>query len=80
MYHLELVYGYVEDDDCGIYHAFEALDPNSKDTDYEEVAKELAEMLDTTPDDSCFNWDVMDIALPDSLVKAIQADAVNPKE
>lgn len=80
-YKIELAYGYVtSESDCDVYHAFMALDPNRKDTNYDKVAEGLAEMLDTTSNDPDFSWDSMDIELPIPLVKTIQAEASNGKK
>lgn len=73
-YEVELYYGY-EDGESGIFHAFEAVDPNA-DTDSEEMAANLAKLLDLELDDGSFNWDSMPIRLPDSLLERIKADAV----
>lgn len=73
-YYVNLNYGYQECED-GIYHAFIAEDTNNlKEADH--IAVELASLLDTTVDDQRFNWDCMNIEIPESVVKQIQQDAV----
>ena len=67
---ITLNYGYQECED-GIWHAFEATDP-SKNVDDDEIAERLADLLDTTPDDDRFNWDCMDIQIPESVVERIK--------
>ena len=71
---ISLAYGYQETEE-GIFHAFEANDP-SNPPDCDVTAKNLAALLDTTPDDDRFNWNEMDIALPESVVREIQDDAI----
>ncbi len=62
---VNLHYGWQETED-GTYHAFEATDPYDK-IDPEAMGKTLAEALDTTPDDPRFNWNSMEIAIPEHL-------------
>lgn len=71
---INLCYGYQETEE-GIFHAFEAHDPSNL-PDCDVTAKNLAALLDTTPDDDRFNWNEMDIKLPDSVVRKIQNEAV----
>lgn len=73
-YQVELYYGY-EISDCGVYHAFEAADPEAA-TDGDEIAAGLAEVLDTSVDDETFDYNSMYIQLPDTLVERIKADGV----
>lgn len=72
---IELFYGYVTNEDGSVYHAFETLDPKHDTAEDDAVVSNLADLLDTTPDDPDFNWDSMYIELPASLVKAIQDGA-----
>lgn len=72
---IELFYGYVTSEDGSVYHAFEALDPKRDTAEGDAVVSNLADQLDTTPDDPDFDWDSMCIELPASLVKAIQDGA-----
>ena len=76
-YNIELVYGY-EDSTCGIYHSFIALDPEVMEG-REQIEEELMEDLDCSEEDledGTFNYDSMDIALPETLVAKIKADAL----
>ncbi len=73
-YQVELHYGYQETD-CGIFHSFVATDPE-KPADVTEMGKTLAESLDTTVEDSDFNFNSMYISLPDSVVARIKEDAI----
>lgn len=74
MYQINLFYGY-EEGECGIYHAFEAADPDAEINE-DAMEKRLAEMLQVEPQDDSFNWDSMYIALPDSVVERIKNDAI----
>lgn len=58
----DLYYGWHECED-GIYHAFE-LQPDGATADSDAVSGRLAKLLDTTPDDPRFNWNVMRVAVP----------------
>ena len=73
-YQIELFYGF-EEAECGIFHAFEAVDPDVGHDDA-VIAEELAEQLDTEPDCYRFSCDSMYIDLPESLISRIKADAV----
>ena len=73
-YQVELHYGYQETD-CGIFHSFVAADPEEI-VDVISIGGKLAESLDTTINDSNFNFDCMNIALPDSVVERIKNDAI----
>lgn len=81
-YEIELYYGY-EESTYGIYHAFEAVSKNDK-VDSDEMARALAEDLDCIEvnDDNeeeisdRFNYNSMFIALPQSVVDQIKADAI----
>lgn len=81
-YEVELYYGY-EESTYGIYHAFEAVGKDD-DVDSDEMAKDLAMMLDcveVNDDDEeeisdRFNCNSMFIALPQSVVDQIKADAI----
>lgn len=68
-----LYYGY-EEGECGIYHAFEAVDPAGSHD--EALPEKLAEMLDVEPDSPNFNWDCMYINLPSSVVERIRQEAI----
>ena len=69
-----LFYGWQEGDE-GVYHAFKMEDP-AGEADDEEIAKELADMLDTEPMADDFNFTDMYVSLPQSLVDRIKADGV----
>ena len=73
-YQIELFYGY-EDGECGIWHSFEAHDPDAHIAD-DEVKERLAYSLDVSSDSDYFNYDSMYIDLPESLVKKIKDDAI----
>lgn len=74
-YRIELYYGYQECE-SGIYHAFDAVDPQGHHDD-EKMAVKLSDTLVTTPDDANFHYNSMHILLPSSIVARIRADAVN---
>ena len=74
-YQINLFYGY-EEGECGIYHAFEAADPDAEINE-DAMEKRLAEMLQVEPQDDSFNWNSMYIALPDSVVERIKNDAIS---
>ena len=71
---IQLYYGYQETED-GIYHSFSAEDPKNL-PDNSNIADELAGLLDTTPEDQRFNWNVMEIRLPDTVVERIRSSGV----
>lgn len=81
-YEIELFYGY-EESPYGIYHAFEAVGMDD-DLDSCDMEKELAQALDCIEvEDSGeevvsdrFNYNSMFIALPQSVVDQIKADAI----
>ena len=72
-YQINLFYGY-EENECGIYHAFQDEDPDTFHGD--GMADVLADMLDISADDDNFNWNSMYISLPRSLIDKIKADGV----
>lgn len=69
-----LYYGF-EEGECGVYHSFEAVDPDAR-TDDDEVANRLAELLDCQVGDDSFDYTSMFIQLPTTLVERIKAEAV----
>lgn len=73
-YQAEIFYGYQECED-GIYHAFELTDPDTR-KDEDDMAEKLADLLDTEPSDDRFDYDSMYVALPESLVERIKAEAI----
>lgn len=81
-YEIELYYGY-EESTYGIYHAFEAVGKEDE-VDSDKMGKELAEILDCVDEDDDgeetisdrFNYNSMFIALPESTVAQIKADAI----
>lgn len=73
-YQIELFYGY-EDGECGIWHSFEAHDPDARIAE-DEVKERLADSLDISSDSDNFDYDSMYIDLPESLIKKIKDDAV----
>ena len=74
MYKINLVYGYQEGE-CGIFHAFEAFDPD-EEIEFEKVSKQMAEMLDTTTDDVNYNCNMMYINVPAETVDRIIKDYI----
>lgn len=73
-YQIELFYGY-EDGECGIWHTFEAHDPDAR-SDEAKIKERLADSLDISSDSVDFNYNSMYIDLPESVVKKIRDDAV----
>ena len=73
-YHVMLYYGY-EENECGIFHSFEAVDLNGE-IDSEEMRRSLAESLDIDHDDNRFNFGSMEVKIPKSVVAKITADAL----
>jgi len=73
-YQAELFYGYQECE-SGIYHSFELADPDAH-TDVFKASERLAELLDTKPGSTDFNFDTMYVDLPESLVERIKAEAI----
>ena len=57
-----LYYGF-EEGECGIYHAFEAVDPEAPGDDG-GIADRLAELLDCKVGDDRFDYNSMLIQLP----------------
>lgn len=72
-YHVELCYGYFEEE-CGIYHAFELVDPEEDFSD--DMEESLAERLEVEADSPNFNWESMRLNLPETVVDRIKADGV----
>lgn len=73
-YQINLFYAW-EDGEDGIYHAFEATDPNME-ANTDRIKKKLAALLYLKPDDENFNIKNMNIDLSDSLVECIKAAGV----
>lgn len=73
-YQIELFYGY-EEGECGIWHTFEAHDPDACSNE-DETKERLADSLDVSSDSLYFDYDSMYIDLPESVVKKIKDDAV----
>lgn len=71
-YAIRLYYGYEETASDGVFHAFIAGDTKGKSGN---MGKALKDMLEPS-EDSCFDWDSMHIALPDSVVNRIKKDAI----
>lgn len=74
-YYITLFYGYEETENGEVFHAFDATSTDIRETD-EIMDVKLARMLDCDVDDGRFNWDMMDIALPESVVRQIREDAI----
>ena len=70
---LMLYYGFQECED-GIYHAFSLEDMKNLPDD-SNVADELAGLLDTVPEDERFNWNCMEVQIPDSVIERIWQEA-----
>lgn len=73
-YQIELFYGY-EEGECGIYHAFEATDPDAEKNDT-LIAMDLAEQLDCEYESDRFDCNSMYIDLPETLIARIEENAV----
>ena len=58
-----------------MYHAFQLEDPDGE-VDEDEIAKKLADMLDTEPTADDFDFMDMHVSLPQSLIDRIKADGV----
>lgn len=58
-----------------VYHSFVAVHPDNPD-DNGDVVKEIKEMLEPISEESTFDYDRMDIRIPDSVVRRIKEDAV----
>lgn len=69
-----LLYYAWEEGECGIFHAFKALDPVAGRKD--SVAEELYEELDISENSYSHNCNCMYITLPDTLIERIKADGV----
>lgn len=72
-YQVKLCYGYEQNEDGTIFHAFEAIDTDECPSEM-AVDKRLLEVLEAEEDD--FDWDWMFIALPEKTVAKIQSEAL----
>ncbi len=72
-YQIKLCYGYEQNEDGSIFHAFEALDPNDNPVEM-SVDKNLLDVLEAEEDD--FDWDWLFIALPEKTVARIRSEAL----
>lgn len=70
--YLTLHYGYQEGE-CGIYHAFTLTDPDIF-VDPDDMGKQLASMLDCSVEDPYFNWDEMDVTVPESFLQKLREE------
>lgn len=71
-YPIKLCYGYEQNEDGSIFHAFEAIGPDESPVDM-SIDKKLLEVLEADEDN--FDWDWLFVALPDSVVSKIRNDA-----
>lgn len=72
-YQIKLCYGYEQNEDGDIYHAFEAIGTDESPVAL-SIGKKLCEMLEADEDN--FDWDWMFISLPESVVSTIRNDAI----
>ena len=72
-YQIKLCYGYEQNEDGSIFHAFEAISTDECPVE-KEVSKSLRETLEAAEDD--FDWDWMFISLPEQTVRQIRGDAL----
>ena len=71
-----LYYGIEEcESKCTVFHSFRAVDP-TQPLDDEEIAAELAQLLNCKPDDDRFQCRDIYLPLPKSLVERIQEEAI----
>ena len=73
-YQIKLFYGF-EETECGIFHAFEAIDPEVGHDDA-VIAEKLAEDLDNEPDSDNYACRSMYVNLPVTLIERIKQDAL----
>lgn len=73
-YQVKLYYGF-EETECGIFHAFEAVDPEVEHDDA-VMAERLARQLDNEAENDNFTCRSMYINLPKTLIEKIKAIAV----
>lgn len=75
-YKVLLAYGYTEGK-YGVNHGF-SLEDGTAEYDSDAIQTALAEMLDVEPHDSDpgFEWDCLELELPENLVARIRADAI----
>lgn len=71
-YQVKLCYGYEQNEDGSIFHAFEAIGPDESPADM-SIDKKLCDVLEADQDN--FDWDWLFLALPDSIVSKIRRDA-----
>lgn len=74
MYSINLHFGY-EESTYGISHEFLVRDPQDN-VDSDEIAEELAELLDCETGDPSFNYDVIPLEIPESIITRIKAQGV----
>lgn len=72
-YQVKLCYGYEQNEDGSIFHAFEAMGPDESPVDL-SIDKKLCDVLEADKDN--FDWDWLFLTLPDSIVSKIRSDAV----
>ena len=58
-----------------VYHSFVAVHPDNSDDDG-RVVRELKELLDPISEESTFDYNCLDVKIPDSVVQKIKEDAV----
>lgn len=72
-YQVKLCYGYEQNEDGSIFHAFEAIGPDESPVDL-AIDKRLLDVLEAEEDD--FDWDWMFIDLPEKTVSEIRSEAL----
>lgn len=72
-YQVKLCYGYEQNEDGSIFHAFEAIGPDESPVDL-SIGKKLSDVLEA--DEDSFDWDWLFVDLPESVVSKIRNDAI----
>lgn len=72
-YQVKLCYGYEQNEDGSIFHAFEAIGPDESPVEM-SIDKKLCDVLEADEDN--FDWDWLFVALPESIVSKIRSDAL----
>lgn len=75
-YQVKLCYGYEQNEDGSIFHAFEAIGPDESPVDL-SIDKKLCEVLEADEDN--FDWDWLFVTLPNNIVSTIRSDALGCK-
>ena len=72
-YQVKPCYGYEQNEDGSIFHAFEAIGPDESPVDV-SIDKKLSDVLEADLDN--FDWDWLFVALPENIVSKIRSDAL----